>query len=90
MFYLVGGWWVSGGPISGLGVGGWQVDGGPVEGQWLVVGGFVIHPVIVEVMYNIWTCYKTLSSKKATRWLKKYQSNDKLSWKVMFSSYQIE
>ena len=41
--------------------------------------------------HKIWTSFKTLGSKKVVKWrLKKFQSNDKLSRKVMSFSYHIE
>ena len=46
---------------------------------------------IVEITHNKWTSFKTLAPKKATTWwLKQSQSNNKLLWKVMSSSYHIK
>ena len=40
--------------------------------------------------HKIWTSFKTLGSKKVVKWhLKKFQSNNKLSRKVMSFSYHI-
>ena len=40
---------------------------------------------------KIWTCFKTLVSKKTTIWrLKKSHGNDKTLEKITFSSYHME
>ena len=47
--------------------------------------------VNVEITHKIRTLFKTLASKKVPKWrLKKSQSNDKLSRKVMSFSYHRE
>ena len=50
------------------------------------------HNVVnVEITHKIQTLFKTLASKKVPKWrLKKSQSNDKLSRKVMSFSYHRE
>ena len=49
------------------------------------------HVVNVEITRKLRTSFKTLASKKAAKWrLRKSQSSDKLSRKVMSFSYHIE
>ena len=45
----------------------------------------------VEITHKIRTSFKTLASKKVAKWrLRKFQSSDKLSQKVMPFSYHRE